>query len=182
MNKPIRTDCRYSYLLTALTLFLMLILLGSCVQYRHVATPRSKFPANPYFTAEIKPVCKTYFCYSFILTVENKSNTELEIDWNRSYYIDRGASADGIMFKNLAFVDRHSPLPSDLIFAKSKLSKEIFPKILSGYKSSQYSGRWTHERIPNGENGIYLTVYVAGKTYRHKVTVLMDRVKTEKQP
>lgn len=177
MNRTTKFNRDNNVLLCVVAL-LLVTLLSSCIQYRNVVTPKQRVPENPYYSVDIQPVCKS-LCYSFIVTVTNKYHFDLEIDWNRSLYIDQGATSGGFMFEGLAFVDRHSPKPSDIVFANSSLSKEIFPNSYSYYRQTKYSGSWRHNSIPKGEHGIYLTVHIDGQTFRNKVTVMMDRQKVE---
>jgi len=88
-----------------------------------------KTATNNYFVADIFPHC-SYGCRSFSLTIENKTDKDIELDWNKTLYISNGTTSGGFMFEGVVYKDRNNPKTPDIIFAKSKFSKTIWPNNL----------------------------------------------------
>jgi hypothetical protein len=133
--------------------------------------------SNEYFTAELEPQLKPgqgfFSTFRFVLT--NKTNKELQIDWQNTYYLlnDRrngrflweGVSWDGL--KEIRSKPLISVAPGDTI------TSVIFPKKLVGRASAMTTGgvQYTQGGLPEGENGILLIVRQNGKVIREKMVV-----------
>jgi len=111
----------------------------------------------------------------FRLTVTNRTDKNLEIDWNKTRYVYNGSSRGVFVFKGIKPEDiKNLTIPSDIIPARSTLSKEISPYKLiarapvreSGSERGIYPGL-----LPKGENGIRLLVRQNGKEIAEKMTV-----------
>jgi hypothetical protein len=143
-------------------------------------TPRAPWTSAPYqatadnsiFNATIKPVCTGYGCPAFVLSIENKTDKNLELDWNKTLYVSGGQTSGGFMFEGVVYKDRNNPKPPDVIFEKGSLTKTIWPNNLVEFSSGRYGG-WRNESMPVGENGIYLTIVVEGKEMHEKLTVVL---------
>jgi hypothetical protein len=108
------------------------------------------------------------------LTVKNKTNKNLELNWNKTLYIVNGQTSGGFMFEGVVYKDRNNSKSPDVIFPNGTLSKAIWPNNLVYFSSGQYGG-WRHESLPPGENGVYLTVIVDGKEISEKITMNLSR-------
>jgi len=115
------------------------------------------------------------FFVVFRLTVTNRTDKNLEIDWNKTRYVYNGSSRGVFVFKGIKPEDiKNLTIPSDIIPARSTLSKEISPYKLiarapvreSGSERGIYPGL-----LPKGENGIRLLVRQNGKEIAEKMTV-----------
>lgn len=125
------------------------------------------------FTATLEPVCRPA-CKGFVLTIENKTDKDLELDWNRTLFLDNGSTRGGFMFEGIVYRDRNGPKPPDMIFAKSRFSKEIWPNNLVEFRSGRYGG-WEHENLPLGNVGAYLTLRQGQNELRDRLTVNLAR-------
>ena len=111
---------------------------------------------NKHFAAKIVPIeCTTYGCRSFVLTVTNKTNKNLEINWNKTLYIADSQTSGGFMFPGTRFLDRDNPKLPDIVLPNGQLTKELIPSRLVRYVSS-----WSHDPMGPGEHGVFLTVIV----------------------
>lgn len=91
--------------------------------------------SNEFYDAHITPVfLKKYWgaegYIGFELTIENKTDEDLELDWNRTLFIQGGRTNGGFMFEDVVYRDRNNPKPPDIIFAGGRFSKQILPSNL----------------------------------------------------
>jgi len=172
-SKKMFTQAKQILLLTVL-----LLLISGCVRYVWKSDPPNRSIENEYFTAEISPYpCHNSICSAFRLTVKNKTNKNLELNWNKTLYIVHGQTSGGFMLEGVVFKDRNNPKSSDIIFPGGELSKTIWPNNLVEF-SSRYG--WLNGSMPTGENGIYLTVAIDGKEISEKITVTLSKTKIQK--
>jgi hypothetical protein len=136
-------------------------------------TPTIQTSSNDFFTAKISPLCPNG-CQAFLLTIENKTDKDLELDWNKTLYISNGRTSGGFMFEGVVYKDRNNPKPPDIIFAKSRFLKTIWPNNLVHFSSGKYGG-WRNEDMPTGENGVYLTVKIGDQEIKEKITINITR-------
>ena len=136
------------------------------------SVPDKAMADNSIFSATIKPFCTEYGCRAFMLNIENKTDTNLELDWNKTLYVSGRQTSGGFMFEGVVYKDRNNPKPPDVIFGKGSLTKSIWPNNLVHF-SSNYGG-WSNLPMPIGDNGIYLTIIVDGKEMHEKLTVVLN--------
>ncbi len=127
--------------------------------------------SNEYFNVLISPVCSGYGCEAFTLNLTNNTDKDIEIDWNRTLYLVHNQTHGGFMFEGIVYRDRNNPKPPDIVFAHSILRKKIWPNNLVYFSTSSRSGDWYHESMPEGENGVYLSVIIDGKEIKEKQTI-----------
>ena len=133
--------------------------------------------SNDYFNAELEPQLKPgqNFFATFRFVLNNKTDKELQIDWENTYYLlnDRRNGRflwEGVTWDGLKEV-RSKPLipvaPGDIF------TSVIFPKKLVGRGSVMTTGgvQYTQGALPEGENGILLIVRQNGKVIRQKMVV-----------
>jgi hypothetical protein len=153
-------------------------MISGCVTTRYVwkSVPSNSSIENEYFTAEISPAsCDDYWgCEAFGLTVKNKTNKNLELNWNKTLYIVHGQTSGGFMFKGIVYQERNNFKPPDIIFPGGKLFKTIWPNNLLGFSTGKFWG-WRHDAMPAGENGVYLTVAIDGKEISEKITLTLSK-------
>lgn len=128
---------------------------------------------NDAFVARIDPICPNT-CTGFWLFIENKTDKDLEIDWNKTLFLDNGTTRGSFMFEGVVFRDRNNPKPPDIVFAKSRFSKQIWPNNLVDFTSGRYGG-WSHNSLPLGTVGVYLTVRQGQNEIRERMTVNLAR-------
>ena len=131
--------------------------------------------SNEFYDAHITPMSsKKYWgaegYIGFELTIENKTGEDLELDWNRTLFIQDGRTNGGFMFEGVVYKDRNNPKPPDIIFSGSRFSKQLLPSNLV-YFSRGSSGYWDHKFMGTGECGVSLSIKVAGQEVREKMLI-----------
>lgn len=141
--------------------------------------PYSQRVENEYFSAIIATVYSSYKGWdgygAFDLRIKNKSSVDIELDWNKTLYIENGKTNGGFMFEGIVYRDRNNPKHPDIIFAGSEFRKTIYPNNLVFFKGAS----WLHDIITSGQNGIYLTIRVKEKEINEKIVLNMSRVLLE---
>jgi len=154
----------------------LLLLLSACVEIpgvTWVSEPATATVDNPFFTAQLTPRCGGYGgCNSFSLIIRNKTDKNIEINWNKTLYVSDGQTSGGFMFEGVIYRERNNPKPPDVVFGNGTFSKVIWPNNLVHYSSGRYGG-WENLRMPTGENGAYLSVVVDGKEISERIIVTL---------
>ena len=170
-KRALLTNSRY-FIIGILFLFGTLAIVGSGgTRYASKASPSIQTSTNEFFVAYISPICPAG-CEAFSLTIENRTDKNIELDWNKTLYIESGRTSGGFMFEGVVYKDRNNPKPPDIVFANSRFSKIISPNNLVNFSSGRYGG-WRHTYMPAGENGVYLTIKVGDKEVNEKLTVYL---------
>lgn len=118
---------------------------------------------------EIIPVCGGYGCSAFFLNLKNNNNDDVKLDWNNTYYTRGGQTSGTFMFEGVVYSKRNETKSPDVIFSGESLQKAIRPNNLVSYESGEYGG-WTHDPMPEGKNGVYLTLIVDGEEHSKRFT------------
>lgn len=142
-----------------------------------VASPVVQTTDNSYYNARMEPITRGHdFFVSFRLVINNKTDKDLTIDWNKTRYIRNGRIYGGFVFKGIKPEDvKNSTIPKDTILAKATFSKEISPyKLLARAPVRDHSKGIAESAIqpgilPNGKNGILLVVRLNGKEIVEKI-------------
>jgi phospholipid-binding lipoprotein MlaA len=143
--------------------------------------PEIQKVSNDYFTAEFEPRLKEgqsfFSAFRFVFT--NKTNQELSLDWENSYYLLNGRINglflwEGVTWDSLKEI-RSQPLV--LVAPGSTFTKVIFPAALVGRASPTTSGgvQYIQGALPEGENGISLVVRQDGKVISEKMVVTISK-------
>ena len=143
----------------------------------YTSNPEVQRVSNDYFTAELEPQLKpgqTFFAtFRFVLT--NRTNKELQIDWENSYYFLNGRRNgrflwEGVTWDGLKEIRSKPLIP---VAAGDTITGVIFPKKLVGRSSAMTRGtvQYTQGPLPEGENGILLIVRINGKVLQKKMVV-----------
>lgn len=167
-----------------LFIFIILLINFGCVtpgpKYTWKIEPIIKGVENEYFSAYISPTDKDYFSggyKAFDLIIKNKISEDVELDWNKTMYIENGQTQGGFMFEGIVYKDRNNPKQPDIIFAGTKFFKKtIWPNNLVSFR-----GNWYRNEIPPGQNGIYLTIRIKGKEINEKIILNMSKVPIQTQ-
>ena len=170
--------------LVAIVLCLGVILAGCAgVQVKGYSSdpPVQRFSTDTY-EVELEPRLREGqdFFASFRFRFTNKTTKELNIDWENTYYIHNGRKYgrflwEGITWDGLKEVKAQPLIP---ISAGDTLKTVIFPVKLLG-RSSAGGGstggvRYSRGPLPEGVNGIYLTVKQNGKVLRQEIAVNIE--------
>ncbi len=162
----------------ALSIGLLIILISGCFKTSYVwkSVPSKRSVDNEFFTAQISPeACYVLGCTAFRLSIKNKTNKPLEVNWNKTLYIFQSRASGNFIFKEVPYKERDNPRPPDVISAGGELSKRIWPNNLIGFFGGKYNG-WGHKPMPSGENGVYLTVVVEGSEINEILTIVLSRI------
>jgi len=152
-------------IMLSLTLILVLALLG-CGTWK--VTPFT-LNNNPHY--DITMTTLDYCAYH--LTVTNKTKSNLEIVWERTFYIDQTNVTNGfLMFdQELTAVDtlKGSRYPV-IIFPNERMEKNIYPVTLAYLRKIT----WVHNYLPEGSTGVFLTLKLNGKELNHRLYIDID--------
>ncbi len=139
------------------------------------SSPNNPTVENDYFRAQIVPSsCTQWGCRGFALTLFNLTESNLELNWNKTLYVHNNQTSGGFMFEGVVYRERNNPKSPDIIFSKGVLRKEIFPNNLVDFSSGKYGG-WRHQPLPEGENGVFVTISVNGREISEKVSLFLSR-------
>lgn len=112
-----------------------------------------------------------YGCEGYVLTVTNKTKSDIFVDWNKTSYISGSETNGGFMFEGVVYRDRAQPKPDSVVFPNVSMTKVIWPNVLVHFGEMH----WVHEYIPYNPNGVYLVVKDgAGKETRAKLLATVD--------
>lgn len=174
--------------LSFLFIFIISFLFFRCATpgplYTWKIEPFSQRFENEYFSSSLSP--SDYSLTSdgfraFNLKIKNKTSEDIEVDWNKTLYIENGQTNGGFMFEGVVYKDRNNPKQPDVIFVGTEFKKIIWPNNLVSF----YGSSWDHNEIPQGQNGAYLTIRVKEKEIKEKIILNMSKVsiqETQSQP
>jgi len=114
---------------------------------------------NAQFKVILEPILVRTGYRAFVFSIINKTDRNIEINWNKTLYIRGGQTSGGFMFAGVVYKDRNNPKPPDIVFGNNKCDKGLLPNILVDY----HSRKWRHYSMPQGENGVYLSLLIDGK-------------------
>lgn len=106
----------------------------------------------------------------FLLTVRNDTDSELEVDWDRTQFVDGGQTSGGFMFEGVVYKDRNNPKAATIVLPHGALQMKIWPNNLVYFSSAQTSAGWVHSRLKEGKYGVHLTLVQDGKRITHTFT------------
>jgi hypothetical protein len=110
----------------------------------------------------------------FILEITNKTKKDMEVDWNKTQYIEGNSTKGGFMYEGIVYSKRTENKPPDVIFPGITLKKKILPNSNVEYLSSIHM--WFNKPII-GDAGVYLVINIDGKEVKEKL--LMNIVKIQ---
>lgn len=153
----------------------------SAAVYEYASRPVSKKIETKVFTASFAPAREdaSYFS-SFMLEIENISDENIEIDWNKTLYIHDEKNRGGFVFEGIEPTQvREKRIPNEVILPHTRFSKQLFPiaKIAMAERKDYSAGKdkpgLYGGKLPPGENSILLSVQGQGKLIRKKISVLI---------
>lgn len=152
------------------------ILLQGCGRIAYYSVPiKAEIPnQNKYFDVNFRGnhLALSTGYNSFILTIKNKTNKDIEINWNKTYFIINGQTNGKFMSEGTIYRDRNNVQPLDIVFAKSTFTKELWPNNYVHYLRGAADGQdMDHWGTGNGIQGIYLTVNIDGKEVKEKLLI-----------
>ena len=156
------------------TLVAFSILNGCIPSHVWKSQPEIQKVRNTAFDAEISPCCSSAGCASFVLKVRNKTDRNLEIDWDKTLFVSKNQIRGGFNFEGIESKNRQAQRRSDVILPGCSMTTSIRPNDLKYYSSGKYGG-WL-QPMSSGENGVYLTVVIDGREFSEKLTVDLSPV------
>ncbi len=169
-----------------LCLVFSIFFLAGCGCHRSwFSKPAIQTSDNGYYAIQLEPIKDERRCFaSFRLTVSNKTMENLEIDWNKTLYLQNGRTKGRFSFSSLNSKNIDNP-PPDVIRPGTSLSKKIWPIRLNGQVSSENHNVSFDQKaavrghIPEGENGIYLVARQNAVEVQEKITVKITSVQVK---
>ena len=153
--------------------FLVVVLLiAACATTQSwKSEPSIKTASNTFFNASITPLFRFNGYIGFVLNMHNKTAETIEIDWNNTFYIHSGNKDGGFWFESIQN-DTQKKLKPSPVAAGEMFTVEIFPAKLRIL--SQLAAAHVNENMGPGENGIFMTVNVQGKTITETLTFIFS--------
>ena len=151
------------------------------------SSPDAQVYENPCYQARLEPIKNDGpFFEMFRLSITNKTNNNMEIDWNKTRYVHNDRIRGGFIFKGIKPEDiKNLTIPSDIITAGQTFSKEIAPikllaraPIRAGAVGPNESG-FSPGIIPEGENGISLVVKCGEQEIIEKISLTIQSKETQ---
>ncbi len=162
--------------------FLLVYLIGCAPIKTWTSSPEIQTAGNQYYKVELEPVKNDHaFFEMFRLTVENKTDNNLEIDWNKTRYIFSGRASGVFVFKGINPEDiKNLTIPADTVPPGAKLSKEIAPARLVAVAPIRdrsvgaVKSGFSPGVLPEGKNGIYLVIRTPEQEMRVNITLNIE--------
>ena len=117
-----------------LTAVIILLVLAGCAPSRvWTSQPAVQILDNEYYKASLTPLNEGSSAFvAFALKIENKTDKDLEIDWNKTRYLRNTRVSGGFVFEAINPEDvKNSTVPPDAIGPGETFSKEIALRPLS---------------------------------------------------
>jgi hypothetical protein len=167
-------------LLGVIVLCLAYALAGCAGVEVYNSKPEVQRMSNEYFSAELEPQLKPgqNFFTAFRFALTNKTNKELQMDWENTFYLLNGRSYGRFLWEGVTWdgLTEIRSKPFITVAPGDTITRVIFPKKLVGRASAMSKGgvQYTQGALPEGENGILLFVRQNGKVVREKMVVSIE--------
>jgi len=96
-------------------------------------------------------------CKMFELTLNNLTNETVEIDWNRSYYINNSKADGGLYFDGIVVAQRNNPRSPDIILPGTQFTKNLVPNNHLNLALFPLA-HWETKTMVGPSQGVYLTI------------------------
>jgi hypothetical protein len=139
-------------------LFFVAALSGCATGPVALVNPPTATINNDLVSGSLKLLCdKAEDCKTFELTLNNLTDETVEIDWNRSYYINNSKADGGLYFDGIVVAQRNNPRSPDIILPKSQFSKKLVPN--NNLNLALFPlAHWETKAMVGPSQGIYLTI------------------------
>jgi hypothetical protein len=153
-----------------------------------VSNPSVRTATNPYYEVKFEPLKQGLRSFVvFELTVTNKTDVELEIDWNQTRYLYNGRPNGLFVFRGIEPGAAQSrTIPTDVISPQDTFTRIIAPHKLLAYapfreqlKQDPDEPAFSGGPIPAGESGILLVVKRKDQVIKEKLAVKITKVESE---
>jgi len=163
---------------------LVLLFITGCVAsktYFHKSSPSIKMSETDFFNMRVELIKKNNFFSIFRVTIENKSDAEIGIDWNKSLYFHNNKNKGKFVFKDIEPSQvKEGTVPNSIIPPKSNFTLDIAPlsKIaLAGRKEkiiSKDSGLYAG-MFPEGKNSVQLILTTKSQVFKKTVSFIIKK-------
>lgn len=150
-----------------------------------VSDPAIQTASNLYYEAQLEPLKQGIRSFVvFRLTVANKTETELQIDWNKTRYLFNGKPHGLYVFRGIEpEAIKYRTIAPDIISPRDTFTRIIAPQELLAYAPFREQHTLSPDEsaisggpIPAGENGILLVVKKSGEEITGKLVVRISDV------
>lgn len=159
-----------------------LVLTGCAKEQIYSSIPQVRTVSTPNFDVKLEPLkAEGYNYYNrFRYQFTNKTDGDLIIDWSETFYLRNGKKYGHFGWEGSTFEElRELKEQPDITIPQGKRdATEIFPVRLLGWreegvrlKANTPEAGFTLTPLPEGENGMSITVLKDGKLLRKKILV-----------
>ena len=164
-------------------IWLALTVTGCAAVKVYSSSPAVQKMSNNYFNVELEPQHQKgqNFFTSFRFVLTNKTNKDLYVDWENTFYLVNGRRSGRFLWKGVDWEAlkkiRNQPLVP--VAAGDTVTAVVFPKSLVGRSrmATTTDRRYTRGPLPAGENGMFLVVRQNGREIREKIVVKIEAQK-----
>lgn len=168
-----------------ITLFCAVFFLVSCVPMGKMSfTPSTTDLKNSLYEIDLNFSSKAGndLYNQMEIVINNKTSEDIEIVWDKTYYLYNGQTNGGFMFEGIVYSDRNNQKSNDIVFANSLYKKIIYPNNLVIMTDSSAMAavlgagsvygapkQWAHDTFKEGTHGIYLTMKIKDEILKEKI-------------
>ena len=168
---------------------LMISLITGCAPVMvSKSDPAVQSSTNPYFDVQFEPLKQGFKSFvAFRLTVTNKTNNQLQIDWNKTRYIYNGSQRGIYVFRGIdPEAIKQQTIAPDIVAPQAVFTKVIAPQKLIAYvpmkdqdKLAVGESAFSGGPVPTGQSGILLVIRKDGEEVRERLTVNITEIPNE---
>ena len=150
--------------------------------------PAIQIVSNPNFEVQFEPLKQGFNSFvAFRLTVTNKTNNQLQIDWNKTQYLYNGRQRGIYVFRGIdPEAIKQQTIAPDIITPQEVFVKTIAPQKLIAYvpmkdqdKLAVGESAFSGGPVPTGQSGILLVVRKNEQELREQLTVNITEISSE---
>lgn len=156
----------------------VLVLSACAAKSIYTSNPMKQNQENDAYGLTFEPIKQGHdFFAAFKITVKNKTDKELKIDWNKSLYLYAGKPDGVFVFRGIDPSKlKNRTVPPDIVPPHGTFTKEIVPASTVAWTPLRDTSPSDESRInagilPNGQNGILLSVSLQGREISQQATV-----------
>jgi hypothetical protein len=113
---------------------------------------------------------------SFRFEITNKTKKDLEVDWNKTQFIEENMTKGGFVFEGVDCSKRDEYKPPTIIFPGITFKKNILPKVKVGNEIWSRLGCYLDHQVMDGDVGVYLVVNIDGKEIKEKMLMNVQKI------
>jgi len=119
------------------------------------------------------PVGNSEYKYydGFLIEIRNNTSVDVEINWNRTLYLNDGQTRGNFMFEGILYAERNHPKAADVINPGVAFKKKVWPTVLVRAIKLYQRYEWVHGHLHAGKHGVSLSLWIDGKEVRKAVEI-----------